>query len=192
MNLLDEVDKVARGVAAEWSEVIDPEDLVQEIWLIITDRRYTETLAGLEPAARFSTLRKIGHQIAMQYRADHDWFSNQYHYSTTEVRKLLQDGRLSKERSRTETEWLDLDEGWALLMDRNVNYSEILVQAFTLNTFDNTTGTARKDLSRAVDALTRCMNSAHKRRHAAHDGPGSRKAVRNGHAQAMTSPEWQG
>lgn len=193
MNLFEEVEKAARSVAAEWSEVIDQEDLVQEIWLVIADRRYVEALGNMEPAARLATLRKMGHQVAMQYRANHDWFSNQFYYSTTEVRKLLQAGRLSKERARTETEWMDLDEGWAILADRNANYSETLVQAYTLGTYDNSTGTAQKNLSRAVDALTKCMNSAHKRRHADYDdGPGSRKTLRNGYAQAKTSPEWQG
>ena len=191
MSLFDDVEKAASAVALEWPEVINAEELVQEIWLVLADRGYVETLRPLGTAARITTLRKIGHQIAMQYRAEHDWFSGQFYYSTGEVRALLK--RYLEQGPRTHTERLDLEEGWDILDKRNANYSETLVQAYIHRTYDNTTGTARMNLSRAVDALTRAMNSAHKRRHAAYeDGPGSRKAVRNGYGQVMASPEWQG
>lgn len=188
MNLVEEVNTAARIVAREWSDFLDIEELVQELWVVLCDRQYTETLATLEPPARYSTLRKIGRQVASKLRYDYDHFTGQFHYSTSEVRKLLTDGRLTKEKAKTYTEWADLDMGWRILANRNANYSETLVQAFCLDTYDNNTGTARKNLSRAIDALTQCMNSAHKRAHATYvDGPGTRRIRSNGNAIAYTA-----
>src|SRR5690606_39471710 len=80
----------------------------------------------MEPGARADVLARIGTHIASRYRDDYDYFTGNFRYSTREVRKILERGALYEERTRTDTERLDLDEGVALLRKRNPRYAELI------------------------------------------------------------------
>jgi len=97
------------------------------------------------------------------------------------------------ERTDTETvtERIDLFIAMGRLMQRNARYVDVVVRAFVTGDWDRSKD--GKELTRAVDALTREMNNTHRRRVSEYrEGPGTRKVVSNSAAQAMTARQWHG
>lgn len=200
IEIANEVAKAARAVAFEWPGVIDAEDLQQEVWVkLYESENYIKQISAMNGAQRHESLRRIGHQIASSYRASYARFSGNVHYGSEEVRKRLESGILKMRRedigngSETLTEFLDLNEGLAILREKNQGHVDALFAAYVGLEYDRSTSAKRKFLERARNNLTACMNTAHRRRHAAHeDGPGSRKAISNAHAHVLKTQDYSG
>lgn len=190
-----DVERAARIVARRWPDVIDEDDAYQEIWFRLLEKDYVGRVYEMDAAARGDVLRRIGVQIASQYRDDYEAFSGQVCYGTDEVHRMLSARMLVRNRaeldpsSETLTEYIDLHEAAQLLRDSIPRYAEVIGARFVSGSPVADT----KLVTRAVDALVREMNRVNRRRWVAHeDGPGSRKAVPNETARAITGHQWDG
>jgi DNA-directed RNA polymerase specialized sigma24 family protein len=188
--LADDVRRAARAVATEWPGTISAEEVEQEIYLRLLEAPddIEKFLRDMTERERFGALRNIGHRVAASERADYDVFRGNYRYSVGEVRDLLKGGVLAKERKDIQAERLDVDEALARISPRR---RAIVWSEYVTGDYDKTEGAARKELTRAVDSLTDAMNKVYRNRQADYvSGPGSRRAVSNTHAQAITSNAW--
>lgn len=210
-----DVKTAAKTVGREWVDVIDQDDAEQEIWLLLLDRSddLPGEIAALEKPARVSYLTEVGHQIAQQYRDDFELFSGNYTYGTRQVRKMLENDalagvseesgvplwelpetvikQLNRSDTETVTERIDMFIGMSRLVKRNASYVDIITSAYLDRDFDRTKD--GKALTRAVDALTKEMNRVHIARNADYtEGPGTRKAISNAKAQAITMKQYHG
>lgn len=206
-NIAVDVRAAAESTARQWSDIIDADDAEQEIWLRILESSegYLEQVTGLEKRPRLALLKKIGHQIGMGYRNSYEVFSGNYFYGTKDVRDLLKTGILRDvvsetiplwelpisiieqiERTDRETlsERIDLFDGLRALHNRNERYALIILGEYRLGC---PVHKHNKDLTRAIDSLTRFMNSSRRRRIADYEeGPGTRRVVSNAQAVWMT------
>lgn len=184
VSLLPEIRAASERVARDWSSVTTADDVEQEMALHLLEKKSATTLSEFDPPARRTALYRIGVQIAVQERIDYDHFTGNFCYSTKDVRGILESGALAEGREKTHTERLDLDEGSAMLRDRNPRYAELIAERYLYGyEVDD-----RKALTRAVDALTECMNSVNNGRSREYtDGPGTRKVISNAKAQVMTT-----
>lgn len=189
VKILPDIKRAAARTAREWEDVISADDAEQEIALTLLADTYAQQVAEMEPGARADVLARIGMHIASRYRDDYDYFTGNFRYSTREVREILERGALYEERTRTDTERLDLDEGIALLRKRNPRYAELIGRRYL-------TGeqvAEKMALSRAVDLLTNCMNNVHRNRRAEYtEGPGTRKVISRESAAWITKSQYEG
>ena len=164
--------KAAKRVSFEWPGVVEAEDLEQEIWMHLLKKPATQQkLAEMSQKPRLRALRRIGHQIASEYRASYEVFSANIFYPTREVRNILDSaaaptGEEEVPGSLTHTEQMDLVAGFERLAQKNPPYARYLEGAYF------TGERAHKypmELTRAVDALTNHMNSVHRERDAEYE-----------------------
>lgn len=212
-EIKDDVKRAARTTAREWADIIDADDAEQEIWLRLLDssKNYLEQVARLERETRQALLAKIGHQVGMKYRDDYELFSGNHRYGTYQVRDLLEAGVLDRvadeslavwelpesvvrqiERTDNETltEMIDLFEGLKDLARRNPRYAEVVVANYRNG---EPIHEHRKDLTRAVDALTVSMNNCHRRKVAEYEeGIGTRKVISNEKARVISQRQYAG
>jgi hypothetical protein len=191
-ELTDDIYRAADAVGRRWADVIGPDDLAQEMWVRLLERNYFEQLAALDEPARHRTLCKIASQIASRERDDHDAFTGQIYYGTTEVRAMLRENlehgfidveqaegqfRLDAEKFRgialnslTLTVMLDLTEALERLARHAHGHAAVIRSVFVLREEPP----HHQTVTRAVEALTRYMNRIHTGR--SHEsGPGSRR-----------------
>lgn len=212
-EIADDVKRAARITAREWADVIDADDAEQEIWLRLLDssKSYLSQVYELEKETRQALLAKIGHQVGMKYRDDYELFSGNHRYGTYQVRDLLEAGVLDRvadeslvvwelpesvvrqiERTDNETltEMIDLFEGLKGLQKRNTRYAEIIVANYRDG---EPIHEHRKDLTRAVDALTAAMNNCHRRKVAEYtEGIGTRNVISNEKARFISQRQYSG
>lgn len=214
--LRPDVQTASRTTSRSWEGVIESDDAEQEIWvrLLEAGRSTIDKVLEMDRPLRVSSLTRIGQQVGSQYRDDFEVFSGNWVYGTQDVRKLLDRDALGGERgdygtdvpmwelpesiidqlnrtdTETATERIDLFLAMKRLYETNSWYAEIIVS----NYVDNAPVHPHyKDLTRAVDALTREMNRTHTKRKAAYtDGPGTRTALHNEKAQKLTRSQYSG
>ena len=216
-EIADDVKRAARITAREWADVIDADDAEQEIWLRLLDssKSYLSQVHELEKETRQALLVKIGHQVGMKYRDDYELFSGNHRYGTYQVRDLLEAGVLDRvadeslavwelpesvvrqiERTDNETltEMIDLFEGLKDLARRNPKYAALISAVYRDGDQEIlTSATERKNLTRAVDALTVSMNNYHRRKVAEYEeGIGTRKAISNEKARFISQRQYSG
>lgn len=199
-ELNKEVDKAAYSVADQWPGAIEADDLRQELWVkLLESVAYREQMTNAEPALRMELLKRMGRQIAGSYVNDYELFSGNAFYGTEHTRELLDAGILTVARSElgamneTLTEFLDAQEAFTALKNRNRRYADVLWSAYAAGEIDRNSFSVRKTLSRAVKALTDLMNQAHRRRYAEYEsGPGTREVISNAKARVISSTHWDG
>lgn len=190
----DDIKAAARHVALEWADVVEADDMEQEIAVRLLADNYATTVYELGKWGRKKTLFKIGQQIASDQRVDYEHFSGQFQYSTEEVRDRLKKGAL-EEVGTEETETAAGDPAVEFVVD-DVDVRagfERLPEQHQANILfwlkaDRAplTSTERKNITRAVDALTHILNREFRKSSGDHDGPGSRQAMTNAKANAIT------
>lgn len=188
-ELAPAVSSAGRIVADRWPGVIDADDVAQELWVRLMERpNSVAKLLTMKPSSLRQSLVDMGHQTASEYRSSYELFSGQVHYGTEDVRRILERGALTEEKTRTDTERMDLFEGLEMLQAKNERYARIVFLVFALReSVDDT-----KSITRAVDSLTDCMNRVHNSaRYSYEDGPGSRKVVSNAAARAKSSGHYE-
>lgn len=190
-RLSGEIDVAARIVERQWPEVVEAEDIGQEMWVHMLERPGSlAKLLEMTPGQRRNSLVMIGHQLASKERADFESFTGNIYYGTKEVHEILGRGALQSDKTKTDEERLDVEEGLELLRQRNTGYVQIVYTTFAEG---EDTYRGSKDLTRAVDALARCMNNVHRNRRAQYSGgPGARTVVSNATARSISSHDYSG
>jgi len=191
-------------VAREWVSVVDEDDLAQEMSVQLFD--YADRLVEMDQAARMAILIRAAHQIANQERTDYEYFTGNFRYSTTEVRRLLEAGALDGASYVVAEQPVSVPGdvfGGAdavhlfIETEREVSVEDIDVRCAIRHIKPNHQMTLinqyvrgiqaedRKAVTRAIDALTVVMNRAFRRGRTDHNGPGSRKAMSNARAAVI-------
>lgn len=212
--LHDELVRAARSIHSEWPDVIDNwEDLLADMQIKLAKENQALKVWVLEPDSRRKVLKKIARQIASDMRDQFEYFSGNFRYSTDEVRNLLNRGALAfvaqdivDRDGDLPQEWADTSANWDKIeakkrvrvnydsMDLRVHFSKldarhrtILIRKFIADEILN--GDERKELTRAVDTLTRLLNRGHRVAVDNHQGPGSRSVLSNSQAVAAIKGE---
>lgn len=89
-TLTNEVRQAAKTVARGWDGVVEADDVEQEIWVYLLEKRQVYAIQKLEEQHRRNLLRRIGTQISQQHRADYEAFTGNFLYSTDDVRAILE------------------------------------------------------------------------------------------------------
>lgn len=161
-RLSEEIEKAANIVAQRWPEVIEADDVAQDIGVkLLESPMTTRELMAKKPQDRINILVGLGNREASRALDDYDRFTGRIYYSTDDVRGLLKKGQLAGAEPTTESERLDLENGFASLAKSNPRYAQLLWSEFVNEDLDKETGHIRKELTRAIDALTRLMNRSH-------------------------------
>lgn len=185
-DLYPEVEKAAQSATRSWTGALDAGDIVQDVWLKIFESPKTlPALLSYETAQRGKVLRAIARQCAGSEMADRETFSANVTYSTDDVRRILTKGGAGDlPGTPSHVEWMDVQAGLVVI---DPWFAEVIFSNYVVGDYDASSGEARKELTRARDALTIAMNTNHKAAKAEHDGLGSRRVVSN--AQALERRE---
>ncbi|MGW2478631.1 hypothetical protein ACWCWQ_02180 [Streptomyces sp. NPDC001571] len=159
----------------------------------------------------FKALLIMANQVASAEVNRHRQFHGNFAYTTDHVRKLLASGLLIKadegnmfeaqlnslttgRKSKKDfvtrvnvDDKIDLERGFAQLTR---GQREVIVRRYVDG--DTLNNVERRDLTRAVEALTIRMNGSAALHKADHDGPGSRRAITNASARAITGNSYDG
>lgn len=176
----DEISRAGLIVSRTWPGVLDPDDASQEIRLrIIEEPQIEASLRELDQGGRRNLFVLIGNREAAKHRSAYEVFSGNVHYSTREVRNILESERLTQDYeslgvgTETLSEYLDLQDGIQRLRERNEKYADTIAYHYFLG---ESAHSHRMELTRAVDALTECMNRTRRKREDEYtEGPGTRK-----------------
>jgi hypothetical protein len=182
--LSEDVKRAAKAVAAQWPGVIGPDDAEQEIWMRLVESPGSakKIIGEMNEKERFSSLMRIGRQVASQYRTDYDTFSGNYRYGVAEVKENLESGALSPEAETLSPERVDL--GLAM---HGLSVSQVRVLRKRYVYKEPLSSSERTALSRAETALTDGMNRIYLNRAFSYtEGPGTRRAMSNAAAIAAT------
>jgi hypothetical protein len=213
--LAEDIKKAARTVSFQWPTVVDADDLEQDIYVHLLERKGSleKLLTEFDGRNRLNAIIAIGHQIASQERDAYDIFSGNFRYSVDEVRRILEERALHDEDPSLGSNWtisddyiskggefedavlnrssceIDLLRGFGRLLKQNSKYAEIIRRRYLLSeSFSD--GADRKQLNRALTALTSEMNRSFKQQQREHDGPGSRKPVSAAAAHYKSKANW--
>lgn len=154
----DEVSEVATELVRKWPGVTTPEDLEQDLWLEIFERKSTQRQLKVaqSKASRRRLIRTLGKQLMPRQKLAYDRFLGKDVYGTNEVREALES------ISQCEPVGLpvmgDIVKAMWSLAESHPNYFEALRGKY----FGGGTTTDRKTLQRARDKLTDEMNLKNK------------------------------
>lgn len=191
-QLAKAVHYAARATQDEWPGVVEADDVEQDIWVrLLESPGSAERLADMNDRDRKVSLNKIGRQLAIEERSSYEWFSAQVHYSTDDVREMLEAGALVNEGFNGSDERMDFEAAITEVRESNPQYIESLWEHYEMGTYDTDTGGARRRLGTAVRKLTNHMNGSQKTRNENYIGPGSRKAISNEDARYITDNVWE-
>ena len=168
-----QVAREARRAQARWNNLLPADDIEQEIWLFLMEnpsaQRYLLEGNQAEIAKALMTRADI---ICSRERLSYDHFTGNFHYSTEEVRDLLED--LTQDRVDLDASMVDLDLAMADLEEENPNYYFVLHEAYAAGIEPEDT----KSKTRAVDKLTTIMNRKRSQRELdRHEGPGTKPKI---------------
>lgn len=193
-ELLKKSVKTAANVTAdEWNGIVESDDVEQELWLkLLESPGSTAKLTEMNATARKKSLLRMGKQIATEERSSYELFSDQVHYSTDDVREMLEAGALVGEGFNSDDERMDFEFAIEMVRENNSQYIEYLWDYFEAGSSTLHDETNRKRVSRSVRYLSDCMNNTTKGRREDYSGPGSRTAISNARAMANSSTIWDG
>lgn len=198
LDMHDTIKKAAKTVAFEWPGIVDEDDIEQALNLHLLERPSSieKLLLEFDDKQRLNAIIQIGHQIAKQERIDYEHFSGNFRYCVDEVRHFLEDRALKNDDPELGSNWsvsdnfidggefedavltksaseIDLERGMSRLRKQNAKYADIITLRY-LNEIP-TAELDRKQLSRALSALTNEMNRSYKQQLRDRDeGPGTR------------------
>jgi hypothetical protein len=163
LAIRSDLDHAGRIVAKAWPGVVGWDDISQDLAEKLL--RLPKELAKLVVAdddQRIRWLAKIGHKIATTYRDDYERYSGKLMYSTIEVRAGLLGGALTMKS--TVSTHLDIQASLFQLSLMNPVLGRVIRNEYQWSEPNSD----RKQVSRAVDALTKLMNRAHKEKNPEH------------------------
>ncbi|AEJ93466.1 sigma-K factor [Mycobacterium phage Benedict] len=170
--------RAAKSVAFQWPGIVEQEDVEQEIWAHLLARESTlEKVKAMEKRAQYRAIVGIGHQIASQERTDYDHYKGSYTYAVEDVKNLLKRGVLTTKVDGFDAAVVDLMEGLEKLVVKTPQYVEAIISRYADGEVPSTKS-AKHQLSRGLEALTKAMNQSARVQFATHDdGPGTRGQV---------------
>ncbi|WP_433224448.1 hypothetical protein [Microtetraspora malaysiensis] len=201
LNLLIEVaGSVGRNVARNWP-MMEAEDITQHVLTCVWER--PREYEGLEGGALYASLKRDAVAWCVKERADYVTSTARYVYTPAEVRELVailgegngsqwsnpptRDGYVAApDAGNIAVSVWDLDQALAELP---TPYAEAIARKCV---GDNLSESDRRTYYRAVDRLTAVLNRVVNRSTREHDGPGSRRAMSNARAAAITHDQWGG
>jgi len=186
----------ARKVARSYPGV-SAEDIEQTIYVHALENEPTFKRMNYGPAALFAVFTKYGVRYANDERRSALHFSDQYHYTAKEIRKLCSEALFDREAfmdriaQRDELLTSDPEEVIARVLDLQAAYAALMPHQKALLTARyvdgaTLTGTQSKEVTRVIDRLSMTINIARSKRRTEHDGPGARKAMSNHDAANLT------
>ncbi|MEU9603668.1 hypothetical protein [Streptomyces sp. NPDC048057] len=208
--------RAGRAVARKFPGSVEPDDLTQGVMerFIRSEGAARKLLDSGDVHGNgpvFRALLIMANQVAAGEVSRHRQFHGTFTYTTDHVRKLLAGGLLCREerssmfeaqlnalstgrRSKSDfavrvtvDDRIDLERGMRQLTPAQRG---ILVRRYVDG--DALDGGERKELFRAVEALTLRMNGRAAVSRADHDGPGSRRAVSSAHARLTSGMAYAG
>jgi hypothetical protein len=216
MDMHDTIKKAAKTVAFEWPGVVDEDDIENDIAvkLLESPGSVSKLLNDFDDKQRLNAIIQIGHKIANQERIDYEHFSGNFRYCVDEVRHFLDDRALKNDDPELGSNWsvsdnfidggefedavlskssseIDLERGMKRLRKQNAKYADIITMRY-LNEIP-TAELDRKQLSRALSALTNEMNRSYKQQlRDREEGPGTRRRMSRAAATAETVKAYDG
>lgn len=188
-ELMPLVKRAAKAVAFQWPGVIERDDAQQEICLALLKRPKTiKKIAGMDYQAGYRAVVGIGHQIASEERTKYDYYKGSYFYSVKEVKDLLA-REILVYRDKFRSEWVDME---LALQEIAPQYHEAITRRYIDKLIPETQ--RQKDAQkRGLVSLTNKMNAVHRRLFVERDdGPGTRKAISNAQAYAISAHQYDG
>lgn len=186
------VKNAARFTADEWPGIVEADDVEQDIWLrLLESPGSAAKLVDMNDRDRKVSLNKIGRQLAVEERSSYELFASQIHYSTDEVREILEAGALVGEGFNSEDERIDFDYAIELLRENTPQYVEYLWDYHEGDVASENQVNAWKRASRAVRKLSDYMNTYTRDRRDNHVGPGSRTAISTDEARYIIDNVWE-
>lgn len=153
-NVLPDMRRAARTVAAKWPQVTTEEDMTNTLVVHFMEAPGAlQTLAELPSDKRVARLTAIGHERASAERDDREVFSGQFTYSVDEVKQLLERGALAGHVNGFDAGREDLLQAIRTLHGRTPNYADAIWLRY-----DQAGKPNRDALSRGIEALTTLMN----------------------------------
>lgn len=196
MDIHGDVRSVAGYLGWKHSDVMEADDIEQEIWVTLLEtENYISDVADRDRDGRREALTRIGAQAVFREKQSKALFIGAVEYGAAEIRKsvdkvfkaLFVDEKPPEHESVHKDNFL---EGLEILTERCPRYLEIIMAKYG---GDNEDPPHRRQLTRAVDALTDAMNTAHRARHVEYeDGPGTRTVISNSTAQVVKSRDYAG
>lgn len=192
-----QVRKAARSVAFQWPDVLTAEEAEQELWVRLMETQTSiDKLRNFDDRQRLNALIEMGHQIANKLLTEEMIASGNFRYCVNTVKGILKDAaeqeRDPEAKKVTKSALLDMTRGMEVLRERNAGYADAISSRYREGVVPDK-GTAQVRLSRALTALTTCMNREYKRKYATRDdGLGTRKAITNSAAQAISQSQYNG
>lgn len=165
------VELVARQFQRRWDH-LEWEDIRQEVWLWFVENRPELEKAVEDPTD--ANIRNVTSQVCTRLTHEDNSAWGRYEYGTKHVRRMLEAGFLRDYQAGTLSERHDLDNGMFELATHNPNYWDLVIDRYRNNGsgYDNV---KRKELTRAVDKLTKLMNQFRLLTTDDHTGVGSNK-----------------
>jgi hypothetical protein len=148
------VEAVARQFQKGWSH-LDWEDIRQEMWVFLLERRNQLKEATLDPTD--TNLRVIAKQVVAELTEQDNVAWGKYEYGTKHVRSMLEAGLLHDDRMGTLSERHDLDNAMSDIAVEYPQHWDAITHRY-YNDEPVVTDVERKRLQRAVDKLTELMN----------------------------------
>lgn len=208
-ELYPEIQRAAKKIANEWSDVVEADDLTNDIVIRLLEgnKGYAVTLREMEIPQRTKTLNMIASQLASEARDTYEYFHGNFRYSLEEVRQLLRGGALfhvgqeiveshfSKREEAggaTDPNPLGFKEPKVRDQTENLdievcfrslseNHRRVLVSAYLAGSYSG----HHQRVTEAEEALMHAMNRNFRTAKTNHDGPGSRKAISNAQAAVI-------
>ncbi|WP_170026629.1 hypothetical protein [Actinomadura oligospora] len=191
--------RVGRDVARQYPG-IEAEDIASEAVTRFLEK--AKRIGDAEAAYVYRVLERDAAAYAAKLRYDYVISTSQYVYTPREVRALLAEVYFDASAWDVPTgkdDWLSAEiEGRSIgisLMDLRVGmdrikpeYRSILERRF----YHGDDSMHRKDVTRAIDALTRAVNRIAARIGRSDEGPGSRTVISNAKAQHITENQHDG
>ena len=169
----EQVAREARRAQARWNNLLPADDIEQELWMFLMEnssaQRYLLEANQAEIAKALITRADI---ICSKERLSYDHFTGNFHYTTEEVRDLLED--YTQDRVELDPSMVDLDLAMADLEEEDSQYFFILHEAYVAGVEPS----HRQYKTRAVDKLTTIMNRKRSQRELdRHEGPGTKPKI---------------
>lgn len=208
-ELYPEIQRAAKKIANEWSDVVEADDLTNDIVIRLLEgnKGYAVTLREMDIPQRTKTLNMIASQLASEARDTYEYFHGNFRYSLEEVRQLLRGGALfhvgqevvANRFNRSEDgaggerlqpqgfkepkvrdQTENLDVG-VCFRSLSENHQRVLVAAYLTGSYSG----HHQRVTEAEEALMHAMNRNFRTAKTNHDGPGSRKAISNAQAAVI-------
>src|SRR5690606_3125839 len=95
-ELYPEIQRAAKKIANEWSDVVEADDLTNDIVIRLLEgnKGYAVTLREMEIPQRTKTLNMIASQLASEARDTYEYFHGNFRHWLEEGRQLLRGGAL--------------------------------------------------------------------------------------------------